>query len=304
MAARIVFFGNERLATGLSTEAPILQALIAADYDIAALVVAQKATGATRKARNLEIVDVAEAHNIEVIAPEKLKEAKDQLSKYQAQIGVLVAYGKIVPQDIINIFPSGIVNIHPSLLPLHRGSTPIESVIVQGANETGVSLMSLTVNMDSGPIYDQQKIKLSGTETKQGLADKLVQLGKTMLIKRLPSILDGSAQASIQDEKGATYDMRIDKSVSELDFTKTAAELAREVRAFVGWPRSRCKIGLHEIIITMAHAIAGNGVPGTLWLDDKQIGINCSKGILVFDTLVPPGKKQMDASAFLTGYQL
>lgn len=304
MATRIVFFGNERLATGLSTDAPILQGLIAAGYEIAALVVAQKATGASRKARNLEIVDVAEAHGIEVIAPEKLKDAKDQLANFGAEIGVLVAYGKIVPQEIINVFPRGIVNIHPSLLPLHRGSTPIESVMLSDERQTGVSLMSLTVNMDSGPVYAQQIVQLSGNETKQTLADTLVELGKTMLLEHLPSIIDDSLKPYIQDEKSATYDMRIDKSVSELDFNKPADKLQREVRAFAGWPRSHCKIGLTNVIISAAHVIEGTGVPGTLWLNGKEIGVHSSNGILVFDRIIPAGKKEMDAAAFLTGYQL
>jgi methionyl-tRNA formyltransferase len=302
--AKILFFGNERLATGLSTDAPVLRALIAKGYDITGVVVAQKAASASRKARNLEIVDVAESHGIVVVSPEKLSEAKDDIAAFKADIGVLIAYGKIVPQNIIDVFEHGIINIHPSLLPLHRGPTPLESVILNGETTTGVSLMSLHKDMDAGPVYAQQEVTLTGKETKAELAEKLIEVGKNMLIEKLPEILDGSLQPKNQDGTKATYDKLIEKTACVLDFNKPAKQLEREVRAYNGWPRSRCNIGMNEVIISQAHAEEADGVMGTLWLKEKQLGIHCSEGVLIFDKVIPVGKKEMDASDYLLGQHL
>ena len=302
---KLLFFGNERLATGVSTTAPTLQALIKEGYDVAALVVAQKTVENSRKPRPLEIVEVAEKHGIEVLSPVSLKDkdAIKKLASYGAEAGVLASYGKIVPEDILDIFPKGIINIHPSLLPKHRGPTPIESVILNGDSETGVSLMKLVPEMDAGPVYAQETVLLRGDEEKQVLADQLLGVGKGMLISYLPQILDGSAKPAEQNDKEATTDGKIDKNVGPLDLvTKTAEQLSRQVRAYAGWPRSKTMIGTTEVIITRAHAADVNGLAGGIWISDKQFGFHCKQGTLVIDALIPAGKKEMPASAFLAGY--
>src|SRR5689334_16640705 len=138
---KLVFFGNERLATGVSTDAPALRSLVKAGYDVKA-VVASHSEGVSRNKRGLEIVEVAHAYHIPVLIPENLEDVFDDLVKPDAEAGVLVAFGKIIPQKIIDIFPKGIINIHPSLLPVYRGPTPVETAILEGSKETGVSLMS------------------------------------------------------------------------------------------------------------------------------------------------------------------
>jgi methionyl-tRNA formyltransferase len=304
MSPKIVFFGNERLATGVTTTAPVLQGLIQAGYDIAALVVSQSDLGKTRKSRPLEIVQVAQAAGIKVLAPKKLKDVKNELAGLGAQAGVLVAYGKIVPEDIIEIFPHGIVNIHPSLLPKHRGSTPIETVILRGEEETGVSLMSLVKEMDAGPVYVQQKVTINGAETKQLLADTLSMLGRDLLIMHLPGILAGQLQPKPQNEKEFTTTKQITKNDGLIDWNKPAGELEREIRAYAGWPRSRTTIAGNEVVITKAHVDYGDGVAATLWLNGKQFGMHTAKNVLVIDALIPNGKKEMPAEAFLAGYRL
>jgi len=301
---RLLFFGNERLATGVTTEVPVLRSLIAAGYDIAAVVIAQAEDMKSRKQRPLEVALVAQQHNIPVIAPKSLKEAEivQELASYHAIAGVLVAFGKIIPQEVIDVFPRGIINIHPSLLPRHRGSTPIESVILNYEKETGVSLMSLTAGMDTGPIYAQETVPLVGNETKQALADKLSLMGADMMIRHLPMILDGTLKHTVQDEHGASVDLRISKDNGSLDVTKPAAELEREIRAYHGWPRTKTLIGTQQVIITKAHASDIQGMAGTLWMGDKQLGIHCNEGTLIIDSLIPTGRKEMPASAFLAGY--
>lgn len=312
MSKKILFFGNERLATGVTTTACTLQDLIAHGYEVAAVVVAQNPIGASRQARQLEVAMVAEEHNIPLIAPDNLKDTATQeaLAAYQAEAGVLVAYGKLVPPEILQLFPSGIINVHPSLLPLHRGSTPIESVILEGAHETGVSLMRLVPKMDAGPLYAQESVPLSGRESKQGLVDQLSSIGLELLLQNLPAILDGMAEATTQDESLATYDPHITKQNGIIDWSKPAIQLEREVRAYAGWPRSRTRIGYTDITITASHILEapdtseGNSEPGSLWLGDpKQLGFHTGGGVLIIDMLVPSGKKEMSAQAFLAGYK-
>jgi methionyl-tRNA formyltransferase len=305
MGETLLFFGNERIATGVTSPVLVLQALLKAGYRIPAVVVAQGATAKSRKERALEVETVAETHGIPIIAPANLKEATEQLKDYGAVAGVLVAYGKIVPQEVIDIFPKGIINIHPSLLPKHRGPTPIESVILQGDKETGVSLMRLGAKMDAGPVYAQETILLRGDEEKQMLSDQLLGLGANMLIQYLPDILKGNLKPQVQNDMHATYDEKIKKAAGELDWQKPATELAREIRAYAGWPKSHTTLATRDVIITKAHVVPGSGVPGTLRFDQPgQLGVNTKDGVLVIDSLVPSGKKEMPTQAFLTGYPL
>jgi methionyl-tRNA formyltransferase len=302
MSNRILFFGNERIATGVTTSAPVLKALIEAGYDIPAVIIAQGEAGASRKQRRLEIAEVAERHAIQLIVAQPGEAFRDLIASFEAEAGVLVAYGKIVSEEIIGLFPKGIINMHPSLLPRHRGSLPIESVILRGEKETGVSLMQLVKEMDAGPIYAQETILLRGDETKQGLASQLAEMGKNMLVTYLPDILSDNLPPTPQNDTEATYDKRLTKEDGVLDFTKPAEQLEREVRAFAGWPRSRATIGTTEVIITRSHVGEGKGASGTLWLQGRQIGIHAGEGVLVIDRLIPSGKKEMPAEAFLTGY--
>jgi methionyl-tRNA formyltransferase len=304
MSKRILFFGNERLATGVSTTAPTLQGLIGAGYEIPAVVVAQNPGDKSRSGRRLEVADVAAEHNIPVISPADLAQAKQQLLDFDAEAALLVAYGKIIPQEILDIFPKGIINIHPSLLPLYRGPTPLESVILNNEARTGVSLMRLGAKMDDGPVYAQQAVALKGSETKQGLADQLIGIGAKMVGENLPIILGGALTAAPQDESKATFSHLITKDDGRLDWNKPAARLAREVRAYAGWPRSRARLGYTDAIVTQAHALDGSGQPGNLYMENKQFGVYAADGVLIIDELIPAGKKAMSAQSFLAGYRL
>lgn len=293
--ARVVFFGNEQLATGVSTTAPTLQALIEAGHEVVAVVTNEASAQSRDKVEN-KVAEVAKQHQIALVT-------LDKLGELSVDIGVLVAYGKIVPQAVIDLFRHGIINIHPSLLPQHRGSTPIESAILGGDAKTGVSLMQLTNKMDGGPVYGQSEFQLTGQETKQELADQLLEIGKTMLLELLPGILDGSLVALPQDESRASYDSRITKNDGQMDYSKTAEQLAREIRAYAEWPKSRTSLKGIEAIITKAHAVPGDGEPGAIEVVDKKaLFVYGSQGHLCIERLKPAGKSDMPVEAFLAGY--
>jgi methionyl-tRNA formyltransferase len=213
----LVFFGNERIATGVTTNTPILRELIEAGYTIAAIIVNQTEQESGRK-RDLEVAALAEEHQIPLLSPLKPVEIANQLTAYKADAAVLVAYGKIIPQSVIDIFPSGIINVHPSLLPKYRGSTPIESAILNGDPETGVTIMRLTSTMDAGPIYAQSIVALKSDQNKQQLADELSDIGAKMIRSLLPDILDGSLTAINQDDENATYSTLLNKKNGIIDW--------------------------------------------------------------------------------------
>lgn len=299
---RLIFFGNERLATGVSTDVPVLRALLSEGYDIAAVVSHNEITR-TRKPRPLEIAEVAAEAGIPLLLPHKLGDIYEELNAFDATAGVLIAFGKIVPQRIIDLFPRGIINIHPSALPLHRGPTPLESVIVDGSTETAVSLMALAAAMDAGPVYAQQSVTLSGTETKQELADTLITIGRDMVVEHLPAILSGSLAGTPQDDSKATYDQLIGKEDGVLNWELPAVLLERQVRAYADWPRSRTSLAGRDVSITRCHVTDGNGTPGSICTYEKDFGIYTADGILVIDSLVPAGKREMTGSDFLLGYR-
>ncbi|SRR6266496_1376679 len=291
----LVFFGNERLSSGFELHgAPTLQALIDHGYDVKA-VVAHYEKGASRNARALELQTVADQHNIPVLLPDKPSLIVGQLMDLQADAAVLAAYGRIIPQSVIDIFPYGILNIHPSLLPEYRGPTPIEQAILDGTAETGVSIMRLVRAMDAGPIYAQQKIALKGTETKQELTTSLLTMGIQMLIEILPRVFAGSAQPWEQDESQATCTSLIRKEDGILDPSKSAARLEHEVRAYAGWPKSRLQVGPHTIIVTKAHVAQEHEDP---------LSLACNPGFLHIDELIAPSGKKMSGAEFLRGYRL
>lgn len=299
--ASLLFFGNERLATGVETSVPTLTALIDAGYNVAA-VITNFTAATSRKSRELEIKNIAEKNNIPVLMPDKLSVIKEQLKSYDALCGVLVAYGRIVPDDIINLFKHGIINVHPSMLPKHRGSTPIESVLLSGETTTGVSIMQLVSRMDAGPVYAQQQVDLKGSETKQELADTLGKLGSKMIVDSLPLILKGKLKPKLQDEGNATYDSLITKLDGAIDWNMRAEAIERQIRAFTVWPGSRAIIKGKEVVITDAEIADYTGIPGEAIIQDKQLVVCAGEKAIQINKLIPAGKNEMTGQAFIAGY--
>ena len=261
---------------------------------VAAVIVSQKeATG--RKKRDLEIASAG-------LPIYSLDELDTVLQTTKAEAGVLAAFGKIVPEKVIQAFPKGIINVHPSLLPRYRGSTPIETAILNGDNKTGVSLMALDKGMDTGNIYVQQEISIS-SETKQELADKLDSLAARMLEENIEDILNGKLKPSPQ--KGEpSYTQRLGKQMSEIDWDKSAIDIERQIRAYLGWPGSKTELAGVETSITKVSVIEKQGKPGTTFVHNKKPAIYCGQDALVLEELKPSGKSSMSGQSFLNGYSL
>lgn len=300
MSKTIVFFGNERLATGVNTECHTLNMLISQGYSIP-MVITNYSSAMSRTSRTLEIKELAEENSIPVFMPDKLYEIKDKIQSCKADIGVLVAYGKIVPQSIINVFPQGIVNIHPSDLPLHRGPTPIESVLIEGPKKTSVSLMKLAQEMDSGPVYAKEDVYLTGKETKQQLSNVMLEKGAELLKEHLPRIAEGAMDPLPQDSSKATYDKLISKEDGLVDWRKSAEQLEREFRAYANWPKSYTKLAGKDIVIIEAKVVNDSGDPGKAVVKDRDLVVFCGDKALAITKLKPAGKNEMTGQAFVAG---
>ncbi len=294
----IVFFGTEDFS------AKSLKALIDANFEIAAVVTKpDSAQGRGNKIQAHLVKEIALDTNIPVWQPEKVIEISDKLQNLQNPVGILVSYGNLIPEAILDMFSSGIINIHPSLLPKYRGPSPIESVILNGDLKTGVSIMKLTKEMDAGPIYSQIEIDLTGNEYSVDLYNALAQRGAELLVDILPAILDDQLQPTTQNEDEATYCKLISKTDGIIDWDKPATDIERQVRAFHKWPKSRTKLNDIELIITKARTSTENGEPGKLDLIEGSLRVYGGEGCLIIDALQPIGKKEMPIQAFLAGYK-
>lgn len=223
---------------------------------------------------------------------EDLLEIKRLKTEHPEAPAVLASFSVMIKPDFLELFEStgGVINIHPSLLPKYRGPSPIESAILNGEQILGVSVMKLAPKMDAGPIYYQATLEDTGY-SKAEIYERLATMGAEWLIKNLFSLPEPVAQ----DDSKATYCEKFDTARSRLDPTKTAEQLLNEVRAFLGWPKSKYDFfGVKDCIIHAAH------ISETA---DSPLSIKCADGkYLIVDKIQPPSKKVMDATAFMNGY--
>jgi len=220
------------------------------------------------------------------------------------RLGVLIDFGIIVSQQVIDYFPLGIINSHFSILPEWRGADPISFAVLSGQAQTGVSLMQLVAAMDEGPLLAYGVYDLPPDITTPQLTEHLIHFSHALLQRTIPKYLqDGkSGEPQSVTKRQVSYSRKLTKADGVLDFHKPAAISEREVRAFLGWPRSRTTINGIDVVVTRAHVTTGAGQPGTVWQTSKEIGLHTSDGILVIDTLIPAGKREMSGQAFLSGY--
>jgi len=293
-STKIIFFGTDE-----SVSLVALRALIKAGYNIAAVVTKPDSkSGRGQKITPPVVKTEALKHGIPVWQPAKISDISDDIKKLgTGSIGVLASFGKIIPEAIINLFDHGIVNVHPSLLPIYRGPTPIESAIANGDKQTGVSIMGLSASMDAGPIYSQITYELTGNETQPELYRALADLGAAELIKMLPGIIDGSVTAAPQDDTKSTYCNLLNKQDALVDLSKmTAAAAERLVRAHLVFPKTKLTISDQQITITAA-SISDQ--------PKSDIDIPCyDNKYLSIDKLIAPSGKTMDAKSFINGYKL
>lgn len=242
--------------------------------------------------------------------PVRLVNTKQELTNlmasnpFKSSLGIIVDFGIIVEQAVIDYFDLGIINSHFSLLPEWRGADPITFAVLSGQPKTGVSLMLIVERLDEGPLLAQSELELEPTITTPELTDQLVELGNKMLSEVLPLYMDDQLRPFEQPEDvPATYSRKLTKADGQIDWNKPARKLEREVRAFQGWPGSYTTLANKRVIITKAHVLDEQGEPGKVLIKDKQLMVHCQKQALAIDELKPEGKKEMSGSAFVAGHK-
>jgi methionyl-tRNA formyltransferase len=222
----------------------------------------------------------------------------------KSRVAVLIDFGIIVSQAVIDYFELGIVNSHFSLLPELRGADPITFAILSGQKQTGVSLMLLVEAMDEGPLLAQAVYDIRPDETTPSLTEALIEVSAVTLKEILPGYVAGSIAPQPQAEEGATYSRKLSKADGELDWSKPAVQLEREIRAFLGWPKSRTKLGETEVVVTFAQVVKSGIKPGEITTNNKMLVVGTGDGGLQVMKLKPAGKSEMTAVDFLNGYSL
>jgi methionyl-tRNA formyltransferase len=298
---RLIFFGTDAFSV------PTLVRLLAENWHVAAVVT--KPDSHTGRGQELTVPAVkrlALAAHIPVFQPAgKLSEIESELAALRPSAGIVVAYGKIIPASIRELFPKGLINIHASLLPRHRGASPIEAALLAGDEAVGVTLMKIDAGIDTGPTYEAAKQQLIGTENRLDLYESLAELGADLLDAKLGHILAGDIVPIPQDNARATHAGLIHKHDGDIDWTQPATELEREIRAYFGWPSSRTQIAGTDVIITSAHLSPKDGPAGTAYLAPSgELAVYAGTGSLIIDTLKPAGKREMTGLEFLTGHPL
>lgn len=290
---KVVFFGSGPVA------AKSLE-LLAQDFNVEAVI--------TKPSTLSEMSAITSAPTHAVSNKKELDELFAKAT-FTSQVAVLIDFGIIVSQTVIDYFPKGIVNSHFSLLPQWRGADPITFSILSGQKQTGVSLMLLVEAMDEGPLLAQAPYDIQPNETTPTLTASLIELSHQSLKNTLPLWLLDEIQAAPQETISQypdklSYSRKLTKADGIIDWSKPAAQIEREVRAFIEWPKSRTTIGGLDVVITSSKVVKKQIEPcGKFWVENKQLFVSCGKDSLEILTLKPAGKKEMPATAFLAGYK-
>jgi len=288
---------------------PTLEALISSDDFLVRAVVTQedKPVGRTQTLQAPAVKICAEKYNIQVLQPKKIKEISEELEKLAPDLIVVLAYGQIIPQNILDIPKFGCLNIHASLLPKYRGAACLQAAILNGDQETGLTIMKMEAGLDTGPILKQFSLPLTGQENIEELHDQAAAMSGKIIVQVLKDYLAVKLIAKVQDDNLSSYVKTIKKEDGRLDFKKSAIELERQIRAFHPWPGSfaltednkMLKIGTvaHEIFSTNEHRA------GELFLENQNLMLATANGALQIESLQLAGGKLMKAKEFIAGHQ-
>ena len=254
------------------------------------------------------VKELALAHDLPVFQPENFREDEtvEQLRALQPDVVAVVAYGRILPQRVLDIAPKGFINIHASLLPSYRGSAPYQWAVLDGLQETGVSAMYLCREMDAGDVIDVAKTPIGENETAGELLDRLAVLGADLLAKTLHRLEQGKVEATAQDPALVTYAPMLDKSMCPIDWHKTAQQVHNQVRGLHPWPVATAELAGTKFKIHATVVVDGkSGVPGTiLELTKTGLVVACGEGAVEIRSLQAEGGKRMAAPDYFRGHPL
>ncbi|SON51268.1 methionyl-tRNA formyltransferase [Vibrio tapetis] len=296
---RIVFAGTPDFA------ARHLAALLSSEHEIIGVYTPpDRPAGRGKKLTACPVKNIALESNIPVFQPENFKsdEAKQQLADLNADLMIVVAYGLLLPQAVLDTPRLGCINVHGSILPRWRGAAPIQRSIWAGDAETGVTIMQMDIGLDTGDMLKIATLPIEATDTSASMYDKLADLGPQALIDCVADIATGKAVATKQDDALANYAKKLSKEEAKIDWTQDAAFIERCVRAFNSWPMSHFTVAENTIKVwqTRVENTTSDKAPGTIIQADKTgIYIATGKDVLVLEQLQVPGKKAMSVQDIL-----
>ncbi len=303
---RVVFFGTPEFSI------PFFEALTRDERLDVVAVVSQpdRPSGRGHQIDPTPIKSSATLHTITVLQFTTLKSesAQQELSALNADLFVVVAYGKIIPKAVLDLPSRGCINVHPSLLPKYRGPSPMPWAIKEGDSTTGITIMLLDEGMDTGPLLSQVTISIDADETLETLMQKVQQQGAPLLVETIHRYLEGSVTPIVQDNTKATITTLLEREDGHINWTRSIVEIERLVRAFQPWPGtwSVWKRDGQEIRIKIFRVqesdFCADVPPGTLKVKDHRLFVDGLDGTLEIINLQPEGKSAMTASAFLLGY--
>jgi methionyl-tRNA formyltransferase len=300
----IIFAGTPEFSV------PPLAALLGTGHKVvAAYTQPDRPAGRGRKLTASPVKQLALDNSIPVYQPKNFKAEEDlsQLEGLQADLMVVVAYGLLLPQRVLDAPRLGCINIHASLLPRWRGAAPIQRSILAGDSETGITIMEMEAGLDTGPMLLKKSCSIEPADTGGSLHDRLSPLGAEALLEALPGIADGSLKAELQDDEQALYASKLNKAEAALDWQRSARELDRQVRAFNPWPVAQAGLDGKVLRIWEAEPLPGGdgAAPGAVLTCGRDgIDVATGDGVLRIRTLQLPGKRAMNASDFLNAHSL
>ncbi len=284
-----------------------LATLIDSEHDILAVYTQpDRPAGRGKKLTPSPVKTLALEHDIPVHQPISLKDsdAQQTLAELNADIMVVVAYGLLLPQAVLNTPKHGCINVHASLLPRWRGAAPIQRAIEAGDTTTGITIMQMDIGLDTGDMLLIRECPILPTDTAGDLHDRLIEIGPPALLEALHDIHEGRGQAQKQDDTLSNYATKIEKTEANINWQTPAHDIAQKIRAFNPFPVSFTELKGERIKIHNAHlsTAPASKPPGTVIIEGKNIIVHCGEGSLIIDQLQLPGKKACDAATFLNGF--
>ena len=220
-----------------------------------------------------------------------------------AELAVVVAYGKILPKDVLEALPRGCINVHASLLPKYRGAAPVQWAVIDGEPETGVAIMQLDEGMDTGPVYLERKVAVDPDETSGELLARLAPIGADALLDAITQLADGTARAQAQDHSRATHARMLTKADGAIDFTQPASKVASRIRGVDPWPGAQALLRGQPVKLFRARdTAAASAAPGSVVAIDKDgMHVAAGGGVVVIREIQAAGRKRMAAQQFAAG---
>jgi len=293
---KTIFFGTQHFA------ATILQGLLNSDIVSVEMVFTQpdRKTGRKQIVEESPVKKLARKYNLKIEQPESLKGYMLHAMGYE--LGIVAQYGLIIPKTIIDSFPQGMINVHGSLLPKYRGASPIQTAIVNGEKETGVTIMLMDEKMDHGPILSQKELPIDPNDTFTALADKMAAVGSKLLLDTIQKYIAGEIAPQAQDHEKATFTKLLTKEDGLVDFNRTNDEIYNQYRGLTPWPGIWTVLNGKRLKLLKIAKKDKSLSAGQVVTEEKKIFIGCAQGSIEVFELQLEGRAAMNAATFLSGY--